>query len=856
MKRRRAALVLLGLLFLAPGHPRASAQQVGASTGGMVALDQARRFVGQQKRVLMIAAHPDDEDTELLTLLARGMGAEAAYLSLTRGEGGQNLIGSELGPSLGVLRTEELLAARALDGARQYFTRAYDFGFSKALEDTWRFWPRDTVLKDVVRVIRTFRPQLIVSIFSGTPRDGHGQHQAAGWAAREAFQAAADPARFPELERDLGLRPWTVSRLYQSARFDTAGARLVLEGGILDPAVGQSYLQIAMRGRSLHRSQDMGSAQRIGPSSVRLRLIEDRTGLGDGGDLFAGIDTTYAAGLGLEGLAGAEANGLQTVARRAVREPMALADLVVVRDQLARVAVARPGPEAREQVARMDEFLFRASAVLCDATTSVDRAVPGQELPVLLQCWNASARPVRVVSRLEAGFGAVPAPSREHALAPGGMIADTIRVTVPRDAAPTAPYYLRAPRGGATYVWPAGDDRALGGLPFEPPLLQAIFELSTGGAERREVVSRTVDQAVGEVRRPLSIVPPVSATLAPGAALWPAGPPRPHPFTVTLRHAAPEPTELSVRLEVPEGWRTGPAQPVRFERPGEERVLQFTVTPAARATGRHAVVVVLDQPGETRLGQGAVLVAYSHIHPRQVLTAAEALVEIAPFGLPGVGAIAYVRGAADRIPEALEVLGLAVTPLTGTALGRTDLSRFTTIVIGPRAYETDPGLAGQNDRLVEFARRGGTVVVQYQQEVYFRGGYAPYRLSLLAEGEEPGFRVRAPRVAEEDAPVTVLDPAHPVVRSPNRLGAADWNGWVQERGLYFARSWGPEWTPLLEMNDPGEPPERGGLLAARVGRGWYVYSGVSFFRQLPAAVPGATRLFLNLLALGRARPGV
>ncbi|HEX9166908.1 MAG TPA: PIG-L family deacetylase [Gemmatimonadales bacterium] len=852
---RPAALALLVGLLLASRPSPAAAQQLGPSTGGMAALDQARRFVGQQKRVLMIAAHPDDEDTELLTILARGLGAEAAYLSLTRGEGGQNLIGGELGPALGVLRSEELLAARALDGARQYFTRAYDFGFSKNLEDTWRFWPRDTVLKDVVRVIRTFRPQVVVSIFSGTPRDGHGQHQAAGWAAREAFAAAADPTRFPELERDLGLQPWRVAKLYQSARFDTAGASVVLEGGVLDPAVGQSYLQIAMRGRSLHRSQDMGAAQRIGPSAVRLRLLEDRTGTtGDG--LFAGVDTTYAAPLGLGGVAGAEANGLQTVAGRAVREPMARADLVIARDQLARIAAARQSPEARDQVARMDEVLFRSSAVLCDATTSVERPVPGQEVLVSLQCWNASSRAVRVTTRLEAGIPGMTVAPRERPLAPGELFTDTVRVTVPTDAAPTAPYYLRAPRAGAIYTWPAGEDRALGGLPFEPPVLQAAFELSTGGAERREVVYRTVDQAVGEVRRPLSIVPPVSVTLQPGAGLWPAGPPRPHRFTVTLRHAAPEPTEVSVRLEVPQGWRVSPAQPVRFEQPGEERVLQFTVTPAARAMGRHAVLVALDQPGVTRLAQGTAVVAYAHIHPRQVLTPAEAIIEIAPFGLPGGGAIAYVRGAADRVPEALDVLGLAVTPLTGTTLGRTDLSRFTTIVIGPRAYETDPALAGQNDRLVEFARRGGTVLVQYQQEVYFRGGYAPYRLSLTAEGEESTFRVRAPRVAEEDAPVTVLDPAHPALRGPNRLQAGDWDGWVQERGLYFARSWGPEWTPLLEMNDRGEPPQRGGLLAARVGRGWYVYSGVSFFRQLPAAVPGATRLFLNLLALGRPRAGV
>jgi LmbE family N-acetylglucosaminyl deacetylase len=245
--------------------------------------------------VLVIGAHPDDEDTELLTVLVRGMGAEAAYLSLNRGEGGQNLIGPELGEALGLIRTEELLAARRLDGARQYFTRAYDFGFSKTLDETWVQWPRDTVLKDVVRIVRRFRPQVLVSIFRGNPRDGHGQHQAAGWVTREAFEVAGDSTRFPELLREEGLQPWTPLKLYRSARFDTAATTLVLDGGTLDPAVGKSYHQIAMAGRSLHRSQDMGQLQAIGPSPVRLALLQERGQADSTAGFFAGVDTTLDA---------------------------------------------------------------------------------------------------------------------------------------------------------------------------------------------------------------------------------------------------------------------------------------------------------------------------------------------------------------------------------------------------------------------------------------------------------------------------------------------------------------------------------------------------------------------------------
>src|SRR5258705_2181224 len=298
---------------------QAAAQQGGVleppSTGGLPVLLQELRMLGHHKRVLMIGAHPDDEDTQFLVLLTRREGAEAAYLSLTRGEGGQNLIGTELGPALGILRTEELLSARRVDGAQQFFSRAYDFGFSKTLDDTWAHWPKDSVLKDVVRIVRRFRPQIIVSVFSGTPRDGHGQHQAAGWAAREAFQAAGDATRFPELAREEGLAPWMPQKLYRSTWFDTTATTLVLDGGGLDRAAGLSYHQIAMAGRSLHRSQDMGRIQGLGPSRVRLALIEDRTGR-DAGTLFSGIDTTVAAGSAPRSASAGGADLVGLVARR------------------------------------------------------------------------------------------------------------------------------------------------------------------------------------------------------------------------------------------------------------------------------------------------------------------------------------------------------------------------------------------------------------------------------------------------------------------------------------------------------------------------------------------------------------
>lgn len=838
--RRPALLAGLGLwLCVAP----LAAQQLGPSTGGVVALEHAVRFVGQHKRVLMIAAHPDDEDTELLTLLARGEGAEVAYLSLTRGEGGQNLIGAELGPGLGILRSEELLAARGLDGARQYFTRAYDFGFSKSVDDTWRFWPRDSVLKDVVRVVRAFRPHVVVSIFSGTPRDGHGQHQAAGWAAREAFSAAADPARFPELAAEAGVAPWQPMRLYQSARFDTVGTTLTLQGGVLDPAVGQSFLQIAMRGRSLHRSQDMGSPQRLGPSAVRLRLVAQHGAAPTPDGLFAGLDTTYAAFLGNT----RNALALQQRLRRAAasRDRAALA---AGRAELARLGERHSGPEVSEQLARIDDVLFRSADVLCDATTEAERLIPGQRVTVLLQCWNAAVAPRQVRMGLVARPGLELAAPGTEMLAPGAVATRRLEITLPTDPMPTTPYYLRAPRAGAWYRWEAP---AAATLPFEPPLLQASIELQDGGRTTLEVVYRTVDQALGEVRRPLFVTPRVSATLLPSVLLRAETDRGPQAFRVRLQHWAPSPTEARVHLAVPAGWAVSPPQRVTLQRPGEAQELVFPVTPPAGATGRHRVAVWLGEGAGAAEAQEVQVVAYDHIHPRQVISVAEAVLEVTPLVRPSGGDIAYVRGAADRIPEVLEAMGVPVTVLTGEALRRADLSRARTVVIGPRAYETDPALALANDRLLAFARGGGTVLVQYQQQAYFQGAFAPAAIALTSAGAAPGARVAAARVADETAPVRALDVRHPALTTPHPIAAGDWDGWVQERGLYFPRQWGPEWLPLLEMADPGEPPQQGALLVMPLGEGRYVYTGLSFFRQLPAAVPGATRLFLNLLALGR-----
>ena len=848
-------------------------------------------MLGHYRRVLLIGAHPDDEDTELLTVLVRGMGAEAAYLSLNRGEGGQNLIGPELGEALGLIRTEELLAARRLDGARQYFTRAYDFGYSKTLDETWEQWPRDTILKDVVRIIRRFRPQIIVSIFSGLPRDGHGQHQAAGWVAGEAFAAAGDSSRFTELAREEGLRSWAPLKLYRSTRFDTSATTLTLDGGVLDRAVGKSYHQIAMAGRSLHRSQDMGQLQRIGPSQVRLALVEDRTAEGTGG-LFEGIDTTLSAmpwrdAPGTEGPAArqrfaARADSARTaLGTGAYRRVIALLDRgkrdLRPQSDDTRAQMLFSTPEQADQRRHTERALGIAAGLVADALSEDDRMVAGQSDSVGLVLWNAGPDSMTVAG------GVVPSAewhvqadsNSEVSLPPGAVYRSSVTLTADSAATTTTPYFLRRPRQGGLYDW-TGTAAAELGEPFGASAPVARFgRLGPGGEASREVSYRLTDQALGEVRRPVTVVPRIDVKLDPATYVWSLLTPGSHRFTVTLTHGARDTTAGTVDLVLPGGWPGVRSQPFRLAGEDQRETFTFDVR-APRASGRGSATirsVARDSAGR-EYGSGVFTVSYPHIRSRSYVMPAAAEVHLAPIALPRLSRIGYVRGASDLVPEALQRAGLPVTLLDARALERDDLSRFPVIVIGPRAYETDSALVENNARVLAYVHGGGVLLVQYQQHRFFTDGFAPLPLTVggpplgvesdslddaavgtngsPSDSLPPADRpVSHDRVVDESAPVTVLASDHPVMRGPNRISDRDWEGWVQERGLYFARSWDPGYRPILETHDNGESELQGGLLVASVGEGTYVYTGLSFFRQLPAGVPGALRLFANLLALGQ-----
>ncbi len=814
----------LGLAFLlSVGAAGAGVAQLAPTgTGGVAALAATLRQLGSNKRVLMIGAHPDDEDTQLLVWLARGMGAQAAYLSLTRGEGGQNLIGPELGAELGIIRTEELLAARELDGARQFFTRAYDFGYSRSAEETFRFWPRDSILKDVLDVIQRFRPQIIIAVFSGTPADGHGHHQVSGMLARQAFDRLRDSAGGPH-------------KLYRSTRGDPGATTLTIPVGTLDPVLGQSYFQTAMASRSRHRSQDMGQLQRPGPATSGLALLGSKVG-GAETSLFAGIDTVIGpAGYG----------PLIDTARAALTPWRPAATLpYLVR------ALRLLGAADSVQRALLERAITIAAGVTIDATTDDGIVTPGQRLQLEVSVWNTGDSALRVDSigvAAPAGWGLERLDLGAPPVAPGALLTRRFVLTVARDAERTQPYFLRRPlvnRGGL-YDWSAAPPDVRG-LPFDPPPIIARVRLGIAGEPltvAREFVYRFRDQAIGEIRRPLFVTREVDVALTPEELLWPidggSGSREPRSFTVrATNRSRVGALATRARVTVPSGWPPVPAESLTFTREDETKSVVMAVAAPTADSLRPGVY-------ELRAGAGWLeIIDYPHIRPRALAKPSVAQIRMARLALPALSRVGYVRGAADRVPEALAAVGVPLELIGGDSLARGDLARFDAIVIGSRAYETEPTLVANNGRLLDYARNGGLLIVQYQQYPFVDGGFAPYPLTIGRPHD---------RVTDENAPVTPLDSTNPVFHYPNKIGPADWRGWVQERGLYFARTWDTTYVSVLETHDPAPTPTelKGGVLIAPLGRGTYAYTGLSFFRQLPAGVPGAYRLFMNLLGLKR-----
>jgi len=852
----RRCILLAGSLLIAA--PRLRAQERGA-----VALDAALSGLGTTARVLVIGAHPDDEDTQLIAYLARARHVETAYLSLTRGDGGQNLIGNQLGEVLGMIRTQELLAARRIDGGRQYFTRAFDFGFSKTLDETLEHWPKDSILLDMVAIVRAFRPHAIIAVWTGTSADGHGHHQFAGVTAREVYDAAADSVRFPA-SRVGGLRPWATPKFYRG-RY-RATSTLSFNVGEYDPVAGRSYSEIASISRSQHRSQGQGELAERGARIDGVRLEASRVSdpAAPERGMFDGLDTTWnrfnsvrlpdSARTALDSLAAQEASVRR--ARDLEHPSRMVAPLAAYVRLLSRaMSGVRCAPltnvQSREPSCaplfgdlalslettrtRAVNALLNAAGVTVDATAPRELIAERDNVTTTISVYNQGTQPV-TVERVALPGEASPSSLVARRAEPDSAFRS--RLLYHADVL-TVPWWLRFGRRGDTFVQPmqdmvVGDDR------IQESGADVVLGIAGVDVPVRAgpIVYRHADPARGEVRRPIATVPEISVLLQHDVEYARANAPFERTVIVSLHSASPSPREVDVALSVPRGAKADTAVRHASLKPFGDVQLYFKVQ-GRLAPGRDSITAVA-RLGARTFSQGFVPIEFEHIAPQRYYRPARTYVESvnATFADLRIG---YIRGVSDNVPPMLEELGLPVTELDPAALPQTNLSSYTTIVIGPRAYEANPALVANNTVLMRFVNAGGTIVTQYGQFEYAQpaAGILPYPITLVRPAD---------RVTDERAAVRVIDPASPLLARPNKIGEADFAGWVQERSLYMPRTFDKQYHALFSMNDKNDPPNDAAVLVAPVGKGTYVYTTFSFFRQLPAGNPGAARLFINLLS--------
>ena len=786
--------------------------------------------------VLYIAAHPDDENTQLIAYFARGRGYRMAYLSLNRGDGGQNLLGPEFGDELGVIRTQELLAARRIDSGRQFFTRARDFGYSKDYRQTLAKWNHQEVLADIVRVIREFRPDVLVTRFPPEPSGTHGHHTASAVLALEAFKLAGDPKAFPE---QLGaLTPWQPRRILQNG-FGRGPGSPIPEGALQfdvggsDPVTGELFADIAAHSRSMHKTQGMGGFTNSGGSGPRLESFKLLDGDPAGKDILDGVDTTWNR---VPGGAEIGRRAGEIVAQYHPQDPAAsVPALLALRSRLA----ALPGdPVVNEKYRQLDRILQACLGLDVETTVTQAEVVPGEAMPLHHTAIVRSGVPVRWLAVRYPG--SAPEVSGAVDLSANRLAFRDVTEILPAGTPVSQPYWLRAEGTPGMF---RVDDPALIGRPENPPVFPVEFVFEVGG-QTLVVPDEPVQVVAGPTPdascRRLDVIPPVSLKFASDVELFAPGATRPVVVEVVAYRAGAAGT---LGLEAPAGWLIAPAkQAFRLAAVGEHARYTFTVTaPSRPATAGLTARVEI---GGARFGTGRVEIRYSHIPPILLQPPARLKAVCLELAIRG-RRVGYVPGAGDSVAGSLEEMGYEVTPLTGADLNPERLRGFDAVVFGVRAFNTRTDLAPHLAALFAYVEGGGNVIVQYNTP----GGLqtpqlAPYELKLSRD-------LPHNRVTDENAPVTLLVPDHPVFTGPNRIVPADFDGWVQERGLNFPSEWDPHFTPLLACNDPGEAPLTSGLLVARHGRGYYVYTGLSWFRQLPAGVPGAYRLFANLVSLGK-----
>ncbi|WP_158825615.1 PIG-L family deacetylase [Mucilaginibacter lacusdianchii] len=799
------------------------AQAQTAPATDIATIKQSFKKLNTLGSVLYVAAHPDDENTRLLAYLAQEKHYRTGYLALTRGDGGQNLIGSEQAELLGLVRTQELLAARRVDGAEQFFSRANDFGFSKGPEETLKIWDRDKILGDMVWVIRQFKPDVMICRFPTTGEGGHGHHTSSAILAQEAFTAAADPKRYPEQLQYV--QPWQAKRLlWNTFNFGSANTtapdQFKIDVGGYNPTLGKGYGELAAESRSNHKSQGFGSARQRGQALEYFKTI---LGEAPQNDLLDGVATTWKRVKGGEEIA----NTLAIINKNFNEEhpESSVPALVQLRGRIEKVTDVY---WRNQKLKDIDDLIAACAGLWFESYASEPTYALGDSITIRSQVINRYNDRVKInnisIQNVTKNLGGQTIPANQVQSFDHKAFANKI----------TQPYWLAAPHGIGTYTL-ANDQ--LAGNPENPDILKVTYEFTIEGKPfhfERRLVYKYVDPVRGEVYQPIEIAPPVTANIDNKVYVFNTK----QPQTIQIKLKSFTNASGSISLKPVAGWQISPSA-IAFsdKKKGDEWTADFTASPAAGNSSSVNTAEAVVTANEQTFSLGVHHIKYEHIPTITLFPPAQT--KLVNIDLKTTGKkIGYIAGAGDLVPEALRQVGYEVHMLTENEIMNADLSSYNAIITGVRAYNVDQRLAYEQPKLMAYVKNGGNLLVQYNN---FAGLVVPNI------GPYP-FRVVNERVTDEHAKITVTNPQSPLLNYPNKITQADFEGWVQERGLYFVSNIAPEYQTLFEMNDVNESSNKGSLITVNYGKGRFTYTSLAFFRQLPAGVPGAFRLFVNLLS--------
>ncbi|UFH56469.1 PIG-L family deacetylase [Spirosoma sp. KNUC1025] len=789
--------------------------------------------------VLYVAAHPDDENTLLLAYMAKERLVRTGYLALTRGDGGQNLIGPEQGENIGVIRTQELLAARRIDGPDQFFSRAYDFGFSKSTDEAVRTWGQEKVLADVVWMIRNYQPDVIITRFPPDARAGHGHHSASGFLAEEAFKISNDPTKFPE--QLTYVKPWQAKRILwnvfipgaflSNKRPEEAGNLIGIETGLYNPLLGKSYGEIASESRSQHKSQGFGVSANRG---ARVDYLLLKGGDPVQKDPLDGVDISWKR---VKGSDAVQAQVTQLISNFRTDQPGASVQaLVQLYGAISQLDTTSLYVKAKRQ--EVQTLIQQCLGLYFETNPATFAATPGATIALSTNIVSRVDAPVTLES---VHYSTGKDSTLNLSLKPNDVVILPTRVTIPANQKISQPYWLEKPIIKGMFQI---DNQQLIGLPESPPALTASYTFLINGQRftyTRPVVYKSTDPVDGEIYRPFIIQPDVTANLTERVYVFADNTPKTAEIVVKAGRANVAGT-LSV--EVPAGWMIEPkSRPFSLTNKDDEQRATFTITPTGQAKDGKLQAVMTTQTGTftTALRQ----IAYKHIPTQTLFPPAEAKLVKLDVKVTAKN-IGYIVGAGDEVPAALQQMGCHVT-LLGPAQLNGNLGVYDAIVVGVRAYNTNDYMGIYQPKLMDYVKNGGTMIVQYVTPG--GSGFIQNGLKVSQFGPYP-FKVVNERVTEEDAPMTFINPQHRLLNYPNKITEADFSGWIQERGIYFAQDWDKAYEPIFSSHDQNEAPKQGSLIYAKYGKGHFMYTGLVFFRELPAGVPGAYRLFANLISVG------